>query len=84
MKVDWYKGCKSEDDKKARRDMIRAAAPTLKVLKEILQDRKKEAQDASLKKLAYENPSWPYLQADSVGTVRTLEYVLSLLDQEEI
>ena len=84
MNTDWLKDCKSEEDKKARKDMIRTAAPTLKVLRRIIERKLEEESADHLKKVKYDSPSWAYIQADSIGCMRTLNYVLSLLDQEEI
>ena len=48
----------------------------VKRLKDKIEEAKKEARG----KQCYENPNWPYLQADLVGYERALETVISMLD----
>lgn len=81
--TDWLKDCKDLDEVDARKKMVLSAAPTLRILHKLMESKLKEEQEGQLRRMAYESPSWAYTQADSIGAIRTLKYVLSLLDQEE-
>lgn len=82
MNSDWYKGC-PHDQKKERKELVMSAKPTLEVLRNILIEKLKEEEAKSVAKDAYESPSWPYYQADHLGTVRTYKALISLLTLEE-
>lgn len=84
MNNDWLKDCKTEEAKDDRRKMVRSAAPTLNVLKTIVERYLRDEEAKRLSKAAYENPSWAYLQADGNGAVRILKLMQTLLDQEEM
>lgn len=82
MKLDWLSGL-SGDDVKERKEMVRSARPTLNVLKNILEKKKEIAYSRMWSQKSYDSPAWPAMQADILGELRTLNYVIELLDQEE-
>jgi len=80
----WYKDCKTDAERKERKELVNSAKPTLKVLRKVLDGLLMELEsERSNKKLLYESPAWAYIQADNNGAVRAVKQVLSLLDQEE-
>jgi hypothetical protein len=83
MKTVWLKDCKTDAEKAERKEMIRSAAPTLKVLKNILENMMAEQEAQAMKKDSYEKASWAYLQADHLGAMRTLKTINDLLTIEE-
>lgn len=83
MNTLWFRDCKTDEQKAERKKLVGSAAPTLKVLKDIVQKLLDEADANELKKSNYESPSWPYMQADLLGTKRAYSQILTLLDQEE-
>lgn len=78
MKLDWMRGLKQEEKEK-RIEMVQSARPTLELLKEILSSKLEGMQTEMLSQQNYESPSWGLKQADSVGAIRELNYVISLL-----
>lgn len=78
MKLAWYRGCK-QDEKQDIEEMVRSATPTLNVLKEILISKVSNLQEMMLSQSGYESPSWAAQQADRIGAIRELNYVISLL-----
>ena len=82
MKLDWLAGL-TGDELKERKDMVRSARPTLNVLKNILEKKKEIAYNRMWSQTSYESPAWASLQADILGELRTLNYVIELLDQED-
>lgn len=80
MQIEWFKDCTTEEAKAERKELIKTARPTLKVLKNILQKRIEAEELYGVKKERYDSPVWSHVQADINGTVRTLRSILSLLD----
>lgn len=80
MQTDWFKDCKTEEEKKERKELVKTAKPTLKVLKNILEKRIEAEMLYGVKKERYDSPVWSHVQADVNGSVRTLQSILSLLD----
>lgn len=76
----WFDGV-SEEEKDSRRREIQAAKPALAVLHKIMSD--KLALEMKARKSDYENPSWAYLQADSIGYQRAVETLLTLITFNE-
>jgi hypothetical protein len=83
MQLSWLKGAKTPEAKKERKALIQAALPTLKILKEILEDELNNLEDNELKSDVYNASNWAYLQADINGAKRTYRKVIDLLPIEE-
>lgn len=81
MNSDWYKSAK---DKEERKQLVKTSRLILDVLKEIVETRLDDLQRSRRDMKNYESPSWAMLQADYNARERELEYLLTLLDQEEI
>lgn len=81
MNSDWYH---KAHDREERKKLVLSGLPALKVLKEILEHRLTNLNTDRRSKTNYESPAWPMLQADYLGRERELEYLLNLLDQEEM
>lgn len=77
------RGCQTEAEKLERKEMVKSARPTLKVLRNVLEKRMQDLEANAQKSEHYEKASWAYYQADHLGAMRAYNYVLSLLDQEE-
>lgn len=80
MNSDWYKGAK---DKEERKRLVNTSKQILDVLKEIVETRLDDLQRTRRDPKHFESPSWAMLQADFNARERELEYLLTLLDQEE-
>lgn len=83
MQLSWLKGAKTPEAKKERKALIQAALPTLKILKEILEDELTNLEDNELKSDVYNASNWAYLQADINGAKRTYRKVIDLLPIKE-
>lgn len=83
MQLSWLKGAKTPEAKKERKALIQAALPTLKVLKEILENELDNLEDNELKSDVYNASNWAYLQADINGAKRTYRKVIDLLPIKE-
>lgn len=59
---------------------LRNATSLIKKLREVVIDRINSTEKEALSKRSYDSPSWPYLQADAIGEVRGLQYILELTD----
>jgi hypothetical protein len=81
--TEWYKGVQDEKARKERADEIFSAAPTLRLLKQLLEDRLRTLEETHTNKTKYDSPSWPYLQADYVGEKRSLQSLIQLVTIEE-
>lgn len=79
MQTEWFRNLEGST-KDERRELIKAHAPILDVLKSILEVRLSDTLTKQKDKQAYGSPSWPYEQADSNGEQRALKFVLSMLD----
>lgn len=83
MKSQWLKNCTSEHDKNGTRQQIKAAAPVLELLTELLHDRLA----ASIKDMAsrrnFESPAWDSKMAHYLGEQEALRSVITLLDIED-
>jgi hypothetical protein len=83
MKSDLLKGPAAT--KEERRELLLAARPAIKVIVDALNTRLTEKEIAQQKPAEYELAAWPYKQADHIGSIRELRYVIDLLslDQED-
>lgn len=82
MKVDWFKDL-PRDQQEERKAMVRTAAPTLKVLRNIIKKRLTELESNKVNPANYDSPAWAYMQADINGSMRELTKLVELLDQED-
>lgn len=80
MLTEWFRGLKTPQEKDERRELVKAHAPVLEVLKEILEKQLADKLKVQQSKTAYGSPAWPYEQADSNGEQRALTSVVQLLD----
>lgn len=80
MNSDWYKSAK---DKEERKKLVKSSKLILDVLKEIVEMRLDDLHKSRRDFKHFESPSWAMLQADFNARERELEYLLTLLDQEE-
>ena len=78
--VKWTKHCKTEEQKKEVKANILAAKPAFDILKTLLDGEVAAVHKESKAKSNYDKPGWAYLQADLVGSLRTLEKIKELLD----
>lgn len=79
MKLAWTKGLSVE-----QKAIIKAEFDATGILRErlsaIVRSKIESARKDATLKSSYDNVNWPYLQADSVGFVRALEEILSILE----
>lgn len=85
MKVSrqWYKDCKSQEDKDKRIERVISSHYVLKVLSKILEDKLESNRQLQESKSNYESPAWSEQQADFIGSQRALRDIIDLLNIEE-
>jgi hypothetical protein len=83
LSTQWYAGLGSDSERQERKALVVGSMTTLKVLKKLLETRKKDLEDVMVSIDAYSLPSWPYWQADRIGAIRTLKETIALLTIEE-
>ncbi len=71
------------EDKEERKSQIVAAAPALKVLKNILEDSLAQVDKSLMQEKHYECPNWQYLHSDYIAQKRILSDIITLLTMEE-
>ncbi len=79
MKAQWYKECKTKEDKAKVRQTILSNRESLDRLKEILGPMLKETPPSA----DYDSPSWAFKQADRIGFNRALNQVLDLINLDK-
>jgi len=79
MKAQWYKECKTKEDKVKVRQTILSNRESLDRLKEILGPMLKETPPSA----DYDSPSWAFKQADRIGFNRALNQVLDLINLDK-
>lgn len=82
LKVQWYADI-DQDERDARRHLVMSSKETLDVLRGILVRRLEEVNAARRSTKQYEEPNWPYVQADLVGAERELVSLLELVTLTE-
>jgi hypothetical protein len=79
LKVEWFKDCKNEDEKRERRETVISGLPLLEELQKIVKSRLDRCSDDRKKRKLYDSPNWALMQADITGAERELEELLDLL-----
>lgn len=79
MKANWFKECKTKEEKDKVRQTIFSNRESLDRLKEILQPMLKDTPPTA----DYDSPSWAYKQADRIGFNRALNQVLDLINLDK-
>lgn len=77
MNVDWFKDAR--DNVEERKALVKASRPILKVLKNILDRKLKEAGRDAVSRPDYTDAAWAYVQADYNGYIRALEEIAKLV-----
>lgn len=75
----WTKGIKSTADRKELEAKLIAAEPAFKILDEILKEKYSKVILDMRSKDNYKLPAWSELQADSLGYLRAVEEISSLI-----
>lgn len=70
---------KNSAEYKERTSIIVSGAGLSQVLRDILEEKLVEVQKKRLLKDSYLNPCWAYSQADTIGEVRGLNFLLDIL-----
>lgn len=79
MKSQWFKECKTKEEKDKVRQTIFSNRESLDRLKEILQPMLKDTPPTA----DYDSPSWAYKQADRIGFNRALNQVLDIINLDK-
>jgi len=79
LKSNWFKECKTKEDKDKVRQLILSNRESLERLKEILGPMLKDTPPTA----DYDSPSWAYKQADRIGYNRALNQVLDLINLDK-
>ena len=79
MKSKLMYGCTTPLDKKKRKEYLIANKGVLDILKEILEKDLHMLNKEMSSTKRYDDQSWPYKQADYIGSKRTFEEVIDLL-----
>jgi hypothetical protein len=83
MKTAWFKGARDEKAKEERKLVLISAENAFKILTGILEEKIKEKESERNLPKCYEQPAYPYFQADASGFIRALREVQSLIDLKE-
>ena len=75
----WTEHLKDQEDKDGFEKLLRNSTITLGRLREIIEARLRELERQEVKSTGYDNPNWPFKQADSIGMKRALRNILDLL-----
>ena len=78
INISWYES-KDEEEQKEMKAVVIAAERALKRLDKILENKIKATERAGSDRDNYKCSAWPYLQADYVATVRTLNNIRDLI-----
>jgi len=79
MKANWFKECKTKEDKEKVKQAVLSNRASLDRLKEILEPLLKDTPPTA----DYDSPSWAYKQADRIGYNRALNQVLELINLDK-
>lgn len=82
MKTAWTSGL-SKDEKQEMADLFKGSVRVRRRLGEILQDKIDEYHRAMFLRNSYKDPNWEMVQADTIGYMRGLYEVVSLLEDSE-
>jgi len=74
-----YKDCRDGEKKQERTTIIVSGHNLMLVLRDMLETKSAAVLEKSLSKSNYEKAAWPYEQADTVGELRGLKYLLDIL-----
>lgn len=77
MRADWFKNCKTKEDREARKKELLSYKNAFNELRRVLETLKEEPNSN------YEKVDWALQMADIQGANRKLKQVLSLLDLKE-
>tara|TARA_R110002012_G_scaffold319825_1_gene541482 strand:+ start:11928 stop:12170 length:243 start_codon:yes stop_codon:yes gene_type:complete len=78
MNTDWFKDCKSKEEKEKQKQFLLSNKKVLKELSSILSSKVRTPKEGD-----YDSPSWAYKRADLDGYNRALTLVLELIDIEK-
>jgi len=76
----WTKHCKTEEERAEAKANLLAAKPAFDILKRLLDEEIRTVTKESKAKDNYAKAGWAYLQADLLGSLRSLEKIKELLD----
>lgn len=75
----WYKHCKTEKDRLEFQASLSEARIVIAILDKLIKSDLRLSETEELSKDVYENPSWPYFQADKNGEKRAYKKILQLI-----
>lgn len=84
VQLDWLKHLKTAKEKKEFLDTLKRSIPTLRALKKIITERKRELEIKELKEEAYDNPAYAFKQAYINGRRKELLDLEGLLSFVQI
>lgn len=83
MKISWTQGITKEKAEEIRKEY--ASSPILRERLKVLLDKKLDvSRQAARSKANYDNPSWPYVQADAIGYERAICEIISLISTKSV
>lgn len=74
----WYHGCKTEEERANRKDLVHSSTPVLDVLEAVLEKRRREL--LSMREDDYNVTGWAYLAAHRNGRLEELDRLIHLLN----
>lgn len=80
--IDWLRYAKGEEEKQKIRDLVVNSEPILKLIKDILEERRTANMQEFTEK-NYENASWAHLQAHRNGRLEEIAYLIKLMTIKE-
>ena len=78
----WFKGSKTAKEKQDRKVDIAATRFMLDIVRDIVLDYEKKAENTRVSEQKYGEPNWPYLQADKNGEIRAYKKIIDLLEEK--
>lgn len=79
LSTQWTQHTKTKDEKDQLLKILSGHSTHLEVLSLILKTKLEAIEKESLAVATYDSPSWPYRQADYVGSIREIRNILTLI-----
>ena len=79
--LDWLKGCKTEEEKHARKATVYQSINALLILRDVLKNKVDEARRGQSKD--FTTPAWSEKQAFLLGKIEALEDTIKLLPETD-
>jgi hypothetical protein len=83
MKSVWFKGFNEERKIEMKKEFVASSSLRIR-LTELLNEKLVTSTSSLRAKVAYDNPSWAYQQADGIGYERAIYEIISLIAADSV